>query len=325
MRPAEPSLNRRGFLATAASAGAVLATAASGMADDTQKPAAGAIDAHAHIWTSDLDRYPLAGDQTADDLKPRDFTDKQLIELGGQFGVDRFVLIQHGPYHGFDNSYITDAIAAHPGVFSAVAGIDDQRPDQRAEIERLAGLGVRGFRIRPVDGGGGRWIDSPAMRSFWDHATELRLAMCPLINPEHIPMVDEMAARTPETTVVVDHFARVGMDGEIRPADVDALCRLARHPNMHVKISAYYALGNKRPPYTDLIPMIRRLLESFGAERLMWASDSPYQLAPPNSYAASLALVREHLDFLTDAERDWLLRGTAERVFFTKDAERTAE
>jgi hypothetical protein len=35
-----------------------------------------------------------------------------------------------------------------------------------------------------------------------------------------------MCAKFPETPVVIDHLARIRADGEIRPADVRALCAL---------------------------------------------------------------------------------------------------
>jgi predicted TIM-barrel fold metal-dependent hydrolase len=110
-------------------------------------------------------------------------------------------------------------------------------------------------------------------------------------------------------------LARIGVDGHVRDEDVTKLCQLARHPHTHVKVSAFYALGSKMPPYDDLVPMIRRVFDGFGPERLMWASDSPYQLAAPNSYQASLDLV-QRLDFLSESDRDWLLRKTAEKVYF---------
>ena len=62
--------------------------------------------------------------------------------------------------------------------------------------------------------------------------------------------------------------------------------------------------------------MIKRLFEAFGPQRLMWASDSPYQIQGVNNYNASISLVRDRLDFISKEERDWLLRKTAERVFF---------
>ena len=63
-------------------------------------------------------------------------------------------------------------------------------------------------------------------------------------------------------------------------------------------------------------PMIRRLFEAYGPDRLMWASDSPYQLTEPNSYGASVALVRDRLDFVKEADRVKLMRTTAETTFF---------
>jgi len=101
-----------------------------------------------------------------------------------------------------------------------------------------------------------------------------------------------------------------------READLKALCDLAKHKHVSVKISAYYALGEKKPPHLELVPMIKRLLECFGPDRLMWASDAPYQVQGENTYHDSIALIRERIDFLSAADREKLLRTTAERVFF---------
>ena len=141
--------------------------------------------------------------------------------------------------------------------------------------------------------------------------------MCALVNPEALAPLDKMCERFPETPVVIDHFARIGIDGTIRDSDVDNLCRLARHKNVNVKVSAFYALGKKQSPYTDLAPMIRRLVGAFGRERLMWASDCPFQVVEGHNYRDSIELVRSRLDFLTDDDRAWLLGKTAQRVFFS--------
>ena len=42
-----------------------------------------------------------------------------------------------------------------------------------------------------------------------------------------------------------------------------------------VKVSAFYALGAKQPPYDDLVALIRPVYDAFGAQRLIWASDCP--------------------------------------------------
>ena len=152
---------------------------------------------------------------------------------------------------------------------------------------------------------------------MWKTAAEQDLAICPLINPDALPLIDKMCERFPDTTVVIDHFARVGMAGSIRESQLHALCRLARHEHTHVKTSAFYALGDKEAPYLDLGPMIRRVRDAFGANRLMWASDCPFQVGEGHTYHDSIALIRDRLSFLTPEDKDWMLRGTAEKVFFS--------
>lgn len=312
-------MNRRDFLATAST---ILGTAPMLHAADDANLDGGYIDAHSHIWTRDVEKYPLAEGNTVEDLAPPSFTAEELIAAAGKLGITRVVLIQHRPYHGTDNSYITDSIARHPGVFSAVACIDEvahaQKPNGIAkEMDRLKELGARGFRIRPGEGNAADWKDSDGITAMWKHAGESDVAICPLINPEDLAMVDRMCDAYPDTRVVVDHFARIGVDGQMRESDVENLCNLARHKHTHVKVSAFYALGKKQPPHDELKPMIRRLLDAYGASRLMWASDNPYQLTPPNTYADSLKLIIDRCEFLSADDREWLLRKTAERVFFS--------
>ncbi|MEZ6056758.1 MAG: amidohydrolase family protein [Planctomycetaceae bacterium] len=279
--------------------------------------AAGFIDAHSHIWTRNVQKYPLTNGQTPDDLKPASFTAAELLAAAKPLGVSRVVLIQHRPYHGVDNSYIIDSMRDNPGRFSAVACIEANQSRPQDDMDRLASLGVRGFRIRPADGGPEGWATSAGIRAMWKHAAETGLLICPLINPVDLPVLTEFCRDFPQANVVIDHFARVGIDGEIHHADLKMLLGLARFPKTHVKLSAFYALGRKQPPYTDLLPMLQLVLEAYGRDRLMWASDAPYQLAEPNNLKASVELMTKHATFLTEADREALMRTTAERLFFS--------
>jgi predicted TIM-barrel fold metal-dependent hydrolase len=275
----------------------------------------GYIDAHSHIWTPDVQKYPLANKQTAEQLAPPSFTAEELIKVAKSENVDRVVLICHHPYYGYDNSYLLDSAAKYPQVFRIVGALDDRQPQPDARMRALLKDRVTGFRISPLVLGE-KWLESPGMKLMWQTAADTKQAMCCLINPEHLPQVEKMCENFRDTPVVIDHFARIGMDGEVRRVDLDRLCALTRFDRVHVKISAFYALGKKKPPYHDLVPMVKRLHGEFGPERLMWASDSPYQLEGENSYRASISLVRDHLNFLSEKDRDWLLFKTAEQVYF---------
>lgn len=285
------------------------------MAAEPQDP--GDIDCHSHVWTPDVHSYPLAPGQSVADLAPRSFTPEELLAVSVPLGVKRVVLIQHTIYHAYDNTYITDVIRKFPGTFSGVACVDPSTPHPDLQIDKLRKQGIRGLRIRQGDGGIDRWSENDGMKLMWKHAPTVGVAMCPLINPDYLPEVDAMCRSFPDATVVIDHFARIGIDGTFRDADLDNLVKLARFKNTHVKISAFYALGRKQPPHDELIPMIRRLYDAYGPGRLMWGSDSPYQLTPPNTYADSVKLIREGIPFLSADDKRSLMRTTAEKVFFT--------
>lgn len=306
------SVSRRAFLHSS-----VTAAAASLAGCASAAPLQGQyIDAHVHVWTPDTTKYPLAAGMTKAGCVDS-FTPEQLFGHCRPEGVGRIVLIQMSFYR-YDNSYMLDMIEAHPGVFSGVAIIDEQAADVGGRMRALAKRGVRGFRVTPgKEKNLEAWLGTPGMAEMWQVAADEALNICLLINPEALPLVDKMCVRFPKTPVVIDHFARVGMAGPVTRADLDRLLHLSAHSKVTLKTSAFYALGKKQPPYTDLGQMIRECREHFGAERLMWASDCPFQVDPGHNYHDSIALIRERLDFLTADDREHMLRKTAARVFFS--------
>jgi predicted TIM-barrel fold metal-dependent hydrolase len=309
-------LTRRELLQSSAASVAGLALMPSNSAqaaDDHESPW---IDAHSHIWTRDVETYPLAKGRTVADLDPASFTTEELLDVARKNGVGKVVLIGHSHFYLWDNSYMIDAAKQHPDAFRIVAMIDNMAPHPDALMEKLLADKVTGFRITPGIYGKDKWLDNPGMHAMWKQAAKTRQNICCLINPGDLAEIDTWCETYPDTPVVIDHFARIGIDGTIRKSDLDALCKLARHKHVTVKISAYYALGNKKPPHDELAPMIARLIDTFGVERLMWASDSPYQIVAPNTYSDSIALIRDRIDSLSDADKQWLLRKTAEKVFF---------
>jgi predicted TIM-barrel fold metal-dependent hydrolase len=288
------------------------------------------IDAHVHVWTDDTARYPLAPGWNKEDMRPRRFTPEDLFKHTKPVGVSKIVLVQMSYYtpkdlpskigNSFDNSYMLDCIAKYPGVFVGTAVIDPLGKDPAQVMEQLAKKGVRAFRIypkltkEPVE----RWLRPEGYGTMFAAAARTKQAMACLIDPDGLPELDRMCAAHPDTPVIIDHLARIGVDGVIRDADVERLCGMARHKKVLLKVGAFYALGKKRPPYDDLAPLIKKAVTAFGPRRCMWESDCPFQVQGDNTYRASIDLVRRRLDFLSEDDRDWLLRKTAENFFFTR-------
>lgn len=268
-------------------------------------------DSHVHVWTDDLERYPLAEGYCVADMQPPHFTPEELLAHCQASQVARVVLVQMS-YYGFDNSYMLDTMARFPAIFRGIAVIDEDAPDAAEEMARLAALGVRGFRVQPQAGS----LDRPGLRRMFAAAGETAQAMCCLMDTAALPSLDRLCRDYPATPVVIDHLCRIGLAGPITEQQLDGLCALAVHPRVKVKVSAFYALGQKRPPHDDLLPAIARLYETFGARRLMWGSDCPFQVQQ-ETYEDGLAPLRDHVAFRSEEDREWVLGRTAEETFFS--------
>ncbi|HTU22515.1 MAG TPA: amidohydrolase family protein [Gemmataceae bacterium] len=282
------------------------------------------IDAHVHVWTDDTAHYPLARSFKVEDMKPRRFTPEDLFKHSKPAGVDRINLIQMS-FFGFDNRYMLDMIALHKDVFCGTAVIDPAGDGPDRLMGELAKKKVRAFRvypgleggIRPINGKGENWLRPAGYDKMFAAAAKNNQAISCLINPDALPDLARMCRKYPGAPVIIDHLCRIGADGTIRDRDVTALCDMAKYKKVMVKIGAFYALGKKKPPYDDLGPLITKVVRAFGVERCMWESDCPFQVVE-QKYADSLELVSKRLDFLSAADRDWLLRRTAETFFFPK-------
>ena len=99
-----------------------------------------AADCHAHVF-GPRDKYPWAANRL---YTPPPVTLDDYLAMHRAAGIDRGVLVQTGLY-GNDNSFIVDAIKAHPKTLRGIALIGEDISDR--ELRHLAENGVRGFRV----------------------------------------------------------------------------------------------------------------------------------------------------------------------------------
>ena len=278
------------------------------------------IDAHVHVWTPDTAHYPLAARYKREDMKPASFTPEELFKHCKPAGVDRINLIQMS-FYGFDNRYMLDMMALYKDAFVGSAVIDPLGDAPDKLMTELARKRVRAFRIYPDLGKlpPARWLEPASYARMFEAGAKNNQAMSCLIAPDALPELDRMCAKFPDTPVIIDHLCRIGLNGKIEDKDIDALCGMAGHKRMMVKVGAFYALGKKRPPYLDLAPLIQRVVQAFGVRRCMWESDCPFQVVE-HKYQDSIDLLRKRLDFLSDEDKEWLLHRTAEEFLFKNKA-----
>jgi predicted TIM-barrel fold metal-dependent hydrolase len=100
-----------------------------------------------------------------------------------------------------------------------------------------------------------------------------------------------------------------------RVQQFDAVVELAQYPNLALKwCHAPNLFSEQAYPYRDALPVLRRAVDAFGAERVMWASD--YTQAHTEmgiSWTQALYYVLDS-DQLSDTEKQWLLGGSVRRA-----------
>lgn len=287
------------------------------------------VDAHIHVWSPDVDRYPLAPGFNASDLWLPSFTVEDHEALTAQLDVRvTGVNLVQMTWYGLDHSYILDLIEANPdrytgtGIVAAVGDVSLGSPDR--VMRDLARRGIRAFRIRaraaqPQWGQSDQWLDQDGYERMFEAAAEHDLVLSFLTGPVDLPEIGRMCARFPETAVIIDHVGGVRVkDGSIDGADLQALLDLAALPKTCVKLGPLHGLGDGEAPFADLLPLLQSIVTTFGADRCMWESDcgGPLKMRRPDTdLLASIDLIRQ-ADFLSEADRQALLSTTARRLLW---------
>lgn len=246
------------------------------------------VDTHAHVFHRGL-RF----------IAERRFTptydaplDAYLSELDRN-GISCGVLIALSIL-GNDNSYMLECLRREPSRLRGVVAIDPA-----TDLDKLDGYqstGVVGIRVNLTGGlqvpdfKSGAWKEAVAecMRRDWhieinDRCSRLDVSVEPLV---------AMGAK-----VVVDHF---GMpDKQLGTADPGFARLLEWGATKHVWVKLSGAYRTSVDIARDAAPM---LLESFGPDRLLWASDWPF--TQYESHQHSYAAQRSLLDIWLPDSRD---------------------
>jgi len=135
------------------------------------------------------------------------------------------------------------------------------------------------------------------------------------VNYTQMDAVVDFVRAVPEVPMVLDHCGKPG----VRHEQVDLFRRhageLARHPNIHCKLSGLATeAADGRWTEAQLLPYIDSAVEAFGPGRLLYGSDWPVCLQAI-SPARWLQVLERALQRCSPGERQQVLHGNANRVY----------
>ena len=229
-------------------------------------PPPGSVDAHCHVFGPG-DRFPFAPIRK---YTPCDASAEQLFALRDHLGFARNVIVQ-ATCHGADNSAMVDALVRSDGRARGVATV---RADVSThELAELHAAGVRGVRFNFVR----RLVDPKPdahYRVIVDRIAPLGWHI--VIYFEAADLAERWAFFTSlPTTVVVDHMGRPDVNRPVHGPEFARFLDFMERPNIWSKVSCPERLSLTGPPYDDVAPFARTLVERF-PDRVLWGTDWPH-------------------------------------------------
>ncbi len=273
------------------------------------------IDIHPHIIADDIQRYPLApvGGHQSDWSRSRPVSLPQMIAAMAAAGVQKSALVQASTCYGHDNSYVADAVAAHPDRFTGVFSVDVLAPDAAERIRYWRRKGLAGLRIFSFGSTMTEQavLDDPNSYPAWECAVELDLPICLQMSAQAIPQVARLVQRFPRVRIILDHSARPVLDAGPPYQAAAGLFDLARHPNVYLKLTPRVFTEARRGKATPE-SFFGRLVAAFGSHRIAWGSNYP---ASEGTLGELLALAKSALAFLPRQEQEWIFARTAQALY----------
>lgn len=291
---------------------------------DSVENSAPLYDTHAHFFSNDTQRYPLNtanAREGEESLRRRIASDpatpERNFKLWDASGVTGGCGVQYNTVYKSDNSYLLDVAARHPDRIAPIVMLDATAPDTPGTLDTFVReRGVVGLRLygRVEADGSLPWLDSQAAKRTWEVADRHGLAMVLMFVPAQagavaLPAIAALAKRFSATTLSLDHFGWAGS----APAQLlpPSLVQMREQRNVYYKLTTinFHQLEQAR---IDSAQFVRRLVDMFGADRMMWGSDVGNTL---DDYASMARRARASTTLLTAAERQLFLHDTGARLF----------
>ena len=270
------------------------------------------VDSHPHVISTETERYPNApiGGHKSNWSRERPVSVEQMIGAMDRAGIAKSALVQASTCYGHDNSYVADAVAAHPERFTGVFSVDVLAPDAPQKMRYWISRKLTGMRLFTAGStmpNQADWVDDPRSFPAWDTATELRIPICMQMTVKAIPRLIRMLERFPKVPVILDHLAKPDLsDGPPYNGATDVF-RLADYKNLYLKVTPRTVADAQsgKATHATFFPL---LVSKFGAPRIAWGSNYP---ASEGTLPELLRLSQAALSVLPVQDRDWIFSRTA--------------
>jgi L-fuconolactonase len=277
----------------------------------------GIVDAHVHYWNPSL--LPYGWLKELPSLN-RPFTPEDYSTASAHAGVGKIVFVESGcdASRALDEVDWVTSLALRESRISAIVA--------SAPIE--LGTGVREHLTclaeRPLVKGVRRLLQGEAESDYclrpgflegMGLLEEFGFTMDLCIRHEQLAAVTELVRQFPGVSFILDHFGKPPVKkGELEPWH-SQLRKFAKLPNVTCKVSGLTTEADwEYWTAADLKPYFDTVMESFGADRVIFAGDWPV-CTLATEYQRWVSTVAELISYLPTEDAVKLFRSNAERIY----------
>lgn len=224
------------------------------------------VDTHLHCFAGpNAPQFPYH--ERAPYRPERAATPQFLLERMDGAGIDRAIVVHPEPYQD-DHRYLEHCLDVGAGRLKGTCLFFADRPESMAALpkflrrrrDQIVATRLHAYapnRLPP-------W-NTPELDRLWRIASEAGVAMQIHLEPRYAKWLDPYVRRYRDTRVIIDHLGRP-MQGT--PEEHAVVLRWSELPNTIMKLASIPR--RDKYPHRDVAPVVRRLAELWGADRLIY-------------------------------------------------------
>jgi L-fuconolactonase len=281
------------------------------------------IDSHQHLWVMSERNY--------DWIKPSygvlydDFTPERLEPEITSSGVTGSVLVQAADSYE-DTFYMLEVAHKLDFVRGVVGFIPLDRPAEAIRALKIFSKdkffkGVRNLTHNYADAkyeSDDAWILRPKVLETLAAVEESGLVFDYVaVNEAHLANVSILADKFPKLKIVIDHFAKPNVAGQIMEPWATQMTGLAKFKNVYGKFSGLNTASNPGWSVADWQPYVDHMVHSFGADRIMMGGDWPV-ITLMNNYVDIWKAQVTSIEKYSEKDQQWIRSKTAIEVYELK-------
>jgi len=276
------------------------------------------VDTHVHFWDPRRLRYAwLQGNPLLN--RPYEVRDYPAREIDATIDALVFVECDTDPGQSLEEIRFVEeqarvderirAIVAHAPL-ELGSGVEPLLEQIVASSARVRGI----RRILQSEPDVGALLQSPAFIAGVRLLDRFKLHFEITVTYTQMDAVLQLVRSLPEIPMVLDHCGKPGIRHDQIGLFQRHVAELARHPNVHCKLSGLATEANERWTEAQLLPYIDSAVQAFGPDRLLFGSDWPVCLRAI-SPARWLNVLERALCGCSPEQLHQILHGNANRLY----------